>query len=82
MLKIFANHNKQDVTYSCTLGQVFPKVDGKLLRLELNGNELAKFAQLNDIPVYSIDNSYLIWQGRCAGRTLQLLREMFEKSYV
>jgi hypothetical protein len=78
MLKIFVNHNKQDITYSCSLGQVFPKVNGKLLRLELNGNELAKFAQLNEIPVCAIDNSYLIWHGRYAGRTLQLLREMFE----
>lgn len=78
MLKITVNYNKQEVTYSYSVGQVFPEVNGKLLRLELNGNELAKLSQQKEIPICAIDNSYLVWHGRNAGRILNLLREIFE----
>ena len=76
MLKIVTNHNKQDVTYSYTLGQTFPEVEGKLLRIELNGAELAKLLQTKEIPVSAIDTSYLIWHGKNAGHILKLLREV------
>ena len=76
MLKIFVNHEKQDVTYSYTLGQTFQQVDGKLLRIDLNGAELAKLLQTKEIPVSAIDTSYLIWHGKNAGHILKLLREV------
>ena len=76
MLKIFTNHNKQDVTYSYTVGQTFPNVEGKLLRIELNGNELLRLLQEKEIPICAIDTSYLIWHDRNAGRILNLLREI------
>ena len=76
MLKIFTNHNKQDVTYSHTIGQTFPNIEGKLLRVEINGNELAKLAQAKDIPICAIDSSYLVWHGKSAGSVLKLLREI------
>lgn len=76
MLKIFANHNKQDIVYSYTVGQSFPDVQGKLLRIELNGNELLKFFQEKKLPLCAIENSYLIWHGKQAGRVLKLLREI------
>ncbi len=78
MLKIITNHNKQDITYSFTIGQVFPEIQGKLLRVELNGNELTRLIQEKEIPICSIDTSYLIWHGRPAGSILKLLRELFQ----
>lgn len=76
MLKIIANHNKQEVTYSFTIGQTFPDVQGKLVRLELNGNELQKLIQEKEIPICAIDSSYLVWHGKAAGHILKLLREV------
>ncbi len=78
MLKIVANHNKQDVTYTYTLGQVFPDVQGKLLQVELSGKELARLVQEKEIPICAIDNSYLVWQGRSAGHVLKILREILQ----
>ena len=77
MLKIVTNHNRQDVTYSYTVGQAFPNVEGKLLRIEINGNELSKLMEKKEIPICAIDNSYLIWHGKQAGGVLKLLKEMF-----
>ena len=76
MLKIVTNHNKQDVTYSFTIGQEFPEVQGKLLRVELNGQELQKLIKEKEIPICAIDNSYLIWHGKQAGGILKILREI------
>lgn len=76
MLKIVTNHNKQDVIQSFSLGQTFPEVEGKLLRIELNGAELAKLLETKEIPVSAIDTSYLIWHGKNAGHILKLLREV------
>ena len=76
MLKIITNHNKQDIVYSFTIGQTFPDIQGKLLRLELNGNELLKLIQEKEIPICAIDNSYLIWHDKNAGHILKILREI------
>lgn len=76
MLKIFANHNKQDVVYSFVIGKNFPDIQGKLLRVEINGNELMMLFQKKEIPLCAVDTSYLIWHGRQAGRILKLLREV------
>lgn len=76
MLKIVTNHNKQDITYSYTVGQVFPDVQGKLLRIELNGSELNILIKEKEIPICGIDNSYFIWHGRNAGHILKILREI------
>lgn len=78
MLKIVTNHNKQDITYSFTVGQTFPDIQGKLLRIEINGNELSKLLQEKEIPVCGIDNSYIVWHDRAAGSILKLLREIFQ----
>lgn len=77
MLKITCNHNKQDVTYTYTLGQTFPDVQGKLLQVELSGKELARLVQEKEIPLCAIDTSHLVWQGKHAGGVLKLLREIF-----
>jgi hypothetical protein len=77
MLKIYSNYNKQDVSYSFSIGQAFPDVKGKLLRIEMNGKELSKLMEVKEIPLVSIDNSSLIWHGRHASRVLKTLREMF-----
>jgi hypothetical protein len=76
MLKIVTNHNKQDITYSYTVGQVFPDIQGKLLRIELSGNELARLVKEKEIPLCAIDTSYLVWQGKNAGHILKMLREI------
>lgn len=76
MVKIVANHNKQEITYSYTIGQTFPTVEGKLIRIEVNGNELSKLMEKKEIPI-AADNSYLIWHGKQAGGILKILREMF-----
>lgn len=77
MLKIFTNHNKQDITHSYSLGQVFPDIQGKLLRIELSGSELQKLVQEKEIPICAIDNSYLVWHGKNAGHILKMLRELY-----
>jgi hypothetical protein len=76
MLKIITNHNKQDVVYSFTLGQNFPNIEGKLLRVELSGAELSKFIQKKEIPICDVDSSYLIWHDGAAGGVLKILREI------
>lgn len=77
MLKIITNHNKQDITYTYTIGQTFPDIQGKLLQLELSGKELAKLVREKEIPICAIDTSCLTWQGRGAGSVLKLLKEIF-----
>jgi len=79
MLKIVANVNKQDVTYSYTVGQSFPKVEGKLISVELGGRELGKLLEKQEIPLCSVDNASLTWHGKHAGRVLKTLRELFDK---
>jgi len=76
MLKIITNHNKQDVTYTYTLGQVFPDVQGKLMQVELSGKELARLVQEKEIPICAIDTSCLVWHGRHASHVLKILREI------
>ncbi len=79
MLKIYSNHNKQDITYSFTMGQSFPKIEGKLLRVEINGAELQKLIEVKEIPLYKGKALYLVWNGKEAGRMLKVLREIFDK---
>ena len=80
MLKIKTNHNKQDVTYSYTIGQAFPDVQGKLLQIELSGKELARFVQEKEIPICAIDTSQLVWYGKSAGHVLKILKEVLPNS--
>lgn len=77
MLKIVTNHNKQDITYSYTVGQTFPDIQGKLISIELSGKELQELLEVREIPVCEIDKSYLIWHGKSAGSVLKSLREVF-----
>ena len=79
MVKIIANHNKQEITYSFTIGQTFPTIEGKLISIEVNGQELIKLTQKKEIPICAPDSSYLVWHGRSAGNILKLLREMFSR---
>lgn len=82
MLKIITNHNKEDVTYSFTIGQTFPDIQGKLLRIEVNGNELEKLMESKEIPLYESINGkplktvYLVWNGKACGAILKTLREI------
>lgn len=77
MVKIIANHNRQDVTYSYTYGQTFPNVEGKLVSIEVNGKELSHLMEKKEIPICAADTSYLVWHGKQAGGILKLLRELF-----
>lgn len=77
MLKIYSNYNKQDVSYSFSIGQAFPDVKGKLLRIEMNGKELTKLMEVKEIPLVSVDNSSLVWHGKHASRVMRVLRELF-----
>lgn len=77
MLKIVCNHEKQEVTYSYTLGQTFPDVKGKLLRVEMSGKELDKLRETKEIPLYD-QTVHLVWQGKQAGHILKLFREALE----
>lgn len=79
MLKIIANHNRQDITYSFTVGQNFPDIQGKLISVEANGNELDKLLEVKEIPVNLVKGGYVIWHGRHAGSVLKILRELFDK---
>ena len=76
MIKIVSNHNRQDVTYSYTLGQTFPDVEGKLLSVEVSGKELSKLMEKKEIPICAADSSYLVWHGKQAGGILKILREL------
>lgn len=78
MLKIFCNHERQDITYSYTLGQVFPDVKGKLLRIEMSGKELDKLREVKEIPLND-DSVYIVWDGKGAGYILKLFKEALEK---
>ena len=78
MLKIVCNHEKQEVTYSYTLGQAFPDVKGKLLRVEMNGKELDKLKEVKEIPLYD-QTVCLVWNGKAAGGILKICREIFDK---
>ena len=82
MLKIVANHNKQDITYTYTCGQTFPNVEGKLLRVEVSGKELSKLMVKKEIPLCAVETSYLVWQGKRAGAILKTLRELFENMVI
>ena len=77
MIKIYCNHNKQDVMHSFTIGQSFPNVQGKLFRIEIYGNELSKLNEVKELPLNLGGNSYLVWHGKHAGRFLKVLREIF-----
>lgn len=80
MIKIVASHQKQNVTHSFTVGQAFPDVKGKLISVEVSGKELAKLMEKKEIPLCSVDTSFLMWHGRRAGSILQTLRETFSQS--
>jgi hypothetical protein len=74
MLKIITSHNKQDVTYTFTIGQNFPQIEGKLLSVELSGKELEKFLEVREVPVNEMKCA--TWCNEYAGRVLKLLREI------
>lgn len=76
MLKIVCNHNKEDITHSFTIGQTFPDIKGKLIRIELSGNELKELFKEKDVPINNIDNSCLIWHDKNAGHILKILKEI------
>lgn len=76
MLKIYSNYNKQDVSYSFSVGQTFPDVKGKLLRIEINGKELSKLMEVWEIP-FEVENNSLTWHGKHASRVMKVLRELF-----
>ena len=75
MLKIVTNHNKQDITYSYTIGQTFPKIEGKLLSVELSGKELEKFLEAKELPVNEMKCA--TWYNEYAGRVLKFFREIY-----
>ena len=79
MLKIFCNHERQDISYTYSVGMSFPDIKGKLLRVEVNGKELLKLLEVKEIPACFNDSSYLAWDGKAAGSILKTFRELFDK---
>jgi len=77
MIKIYCHHNKRDILYSFTITHSFPNVQGKIVRIEINGNELLKLVETKDIPIHLGNNPYLVWHGKHAGRILKFLKELF-----
>lgn len=80
MLKIYTNHNKQDVVYSFKFGGTFPEIEGKLLKVEANGNELEELLVFKGIPVSTASTSYLVWEGKFAGSILKTFRELLNSN--
>jgi len=78
MLKIYVNVNKQDVTLTYSVGQQFPKVEGRLIQVEASGKELAAFLAKSETPVNVVDGMALTWSGKGAGRALRAMREIFD----
>ena len=78
MLKIYCNHEKEPVCHSFSVGQIFPDVKGKLIRIEINGKELAKLMEAKEIPICESEYAYLVWDGKQAGSILKVLRELFD----
>lgn len=78
MVKIVANHNRQDITHTFTTGQTFPDVQGKLVSVEVNGKELSKLLEKKEIPICSVDSSCLTWHGKQAGGILKMLKELYQ----
>lgn len=77
MVKIVTNVSRQDVTQSFTAGQTFPKVEGKLISIEVSGKELTLLQTKVEIPLSVVDNVSIMWHGKHAGHVLKLLRELF-----
>lgn len=78
MLKIRINVSRQDVILSCSLGQQFPKVEGRLVSVEAGGRELQSFLARNSVPVLPNDGMVICWHGKHAGRAMTMMREMFD----
>lgn len=76
------NVNKRDIVLSFSIGQAFPKVDGKLISVEVSGRELTKLLEVREISVSAIDNAFIAWHGKHAGRILKELRQLFDGGYV
>lgn len=74
MLKITTNHNHAVRVYSYTIGQNFPEIEGKLISVELSGNELKKYLETKEIPVQ--ETMHITWHDKHAGRVLKELREI------
>ena len=80
MLRIYVNVNRQDVTLSFSVGQQFPKVEGRLISVEASGKELATFLAKSETPVNVTEGMVLSWHGKFAGRALQTMRELFDRA--
>ncbi len=78
MIRIYVNINRQDVALSFSIGQRFPKVEGRLISVEASGKELVAFLAKNETPVNVTDGMVLSWHGKSVGRALRTMRELFE----
>ena len=78
MLKVHVNANRQDVVLSYTMGQQFPKVEGRLVSVEVSGKELASFLEKNAVPLVHNVGMVIAWHGKHAGRALHRLRAVFD----
>ncbi len=88
MLKIFANHSKQDIiypfTYLFTIDQPFPNVQGETIRIEIDGVELEKLIESKKHPTYTlmgkpVKTTHVVWNGPSCKDALKILKELFEK---
>jgi len=78
VIRIYININRQDVALSFSIGQQFPRVEGRLISVEASGKELAAFLAKNETPVNVTDGMVLSWHGKNAGRALRTMRVLFE----
>lgn len=78
MIKIVVNVNRQDVTLTFTVGQAFPKVEGKLVSVEVSGRELQRLQDDKELPLNLPADACLTWNSPHAGRVLRELKELFD----
>lgn len=83
MIKIVVNVNRQDVTLTFTVGQAFPRVEGKLVSVEVSGRELQRLQERRlqddkELPLNLPDTACLTWHSPHAGRVLRELKELFD----
>ncbi len=78
MLRIFTNVDRQDVVLTYSSGQRFPKVEGRLVSVEVGGRELHELLTHGELPVVPNDGMVISWHGKHARRALCRLREVFD----
>jgi hypothetical protein len=78
MLVIYTENHRKPISHSFTLGQIFPTIQGKLLKVELSGKELLKYSEAIELPICYSPIMTLVWHPPHVGRLVKSLREIFK----